>query len=78
MGETPDNFIVKEYVPQPQILDRASVFISHGGMGGISEAMVSNVRTARLSLNIPWIPPMLTPCVYRFPWCSSRRPSNSR
>jgi hypothetical protein len=39
-----DNFIVKEYVPQPQILDRASVFISHGGMGGISEAMVSNVR----------------------------------
>jgi UDP:flavonoid glycosyltransferase YjiC (YdhE family) len=47
VGETPDNFIVKEYVPQPQILDRASVFISHGGMGGISEAMVSNVRTAR-------------------------------
>ena len=48
VGETPDNFIVKEYVPQPQILDRASVFISHGGMGGISEAMVSNVRSLPL------------------------------
>jgi UDP:flavonoid glycosyltransferase YjiC (YdhE family) len=48
-GDLPDNFIVKEYVPQPQILDRASVFISHGGMGGISEAMVSNVRARVLA-----------------------------
>ncbi|ELR18020.1 glycosyl transferase, putative [Acanthamoeba castellanii str. Neff] len=47
-----DNFIVKEYVPQPQILDRASVFISHGGMGGISEAMVSNVPMVLLPKTI--------------------------
>lgn len=52
VGETPDNFIVKEYVPQPQILDRASVFISHGGMGGISEAMVSNVPMVLLPKTI--------------------------
>jgi len=43
LSEIPENFIVREYVPQPQILDRASVFISHGGMGGIGEAMASQV-----------------------------------
>jgi len=39
LGAIPENFIVRPYVPQPDLLARASVFISHGGMGGISEAM---------------------------------------
>lgn len=39
LGDIPSNFIVRQYVPQPDLLGRAAVFISHGGMGGISEAM---------------------------------------
>jgi MGT family glycosyltransferase len=39
LGAIPPNFIVKPYVPQPELLGRAAAFISHGGMGGISEAM---------------------------------------
>lgn len=39
LGTIPSNFIVRQYVPQPDLLGRAAVFISHGGMGGISEAM---------------------------------------
>jgi MGT family glycosyltransferase len=39
LGPIPSNFIVRQYVPQPALLGRAAVFISHGGMGGISEAM---------------------------------------
>lgn len=39
LGAIPSNFIVRQYVPQPALLARAVAFISHGGMGGISEAM---------------------------------------
>lgn len=39
LGEIPPNFIVRPYVPQPDLLAKAAVFVSHGGMGGISEAM---------------------------------------
>lgn len=43
LGPIPQNFIVRPYVPQPDLLARTSVFISHGGMGGISEAMIYGV-----------------------------------
>jgi MGT family glycosyltransferase len=39
LGKIPDNFIVRNYVPQLEILQRASVFISHGGFNSISEAL---------------------------------------
>lgn len=39
LGEIPSNFIVRQYVPQPDLLAKTAVFISHGGMGGISESM---------------------------------------
>jgi len=39
LGPIPANFIVRQYVPQPELLAKAAVFISHGGMGGISESM---------------------------------------
>jgi len=43
LGEIPSNFIVCSYVPQLAILKKTSVYISHGGMGGISEAIFFHV-----------------------------------
>lgn len=39
LGPIPYNFIVREFVPQLEILQRASLFITHGGMNSASEAM---------------------------------------
>eukprot|EP01129_Flabellula_baltica_P004590 TRINITY_DN1602_c0_g1_i2.p1 TRINITY_DN1602_c0_g1~~TRINITY_DN1602_c0_g1_i2.p1 ORF type:complete len:202 (+),score=41.89 TRINITY_DN1602_c0_g1_i2:739-1344(+) len=39
LGEIPDNIVVGNYVPQLEILERASAFITHGGMNGISESI---------------------------------------
>ena len=35
----PANFLVRQYVPQLEVLKRADVFISHGGMNSVSEAL---------------------------------------
>ncbi|GCE23999.1 hypothetical protein KDK_77990 [Dictyobacter kobayashii] len=39
LGPVPDNFIVHPYVPQLDVLARSSIFISHGGMNSIMEAL---------------------------------------
>ena len=39
----PKNFIVKNYVPQLEVLKRADVFISHGGLNSVSEALYFGV-----------------------------------
>ncbi|WP_029040840.1 nucleotide disphospho-sugar-binding domain-containing protein [Cucumibacter marinus] len=39
LGEIPDNFIVRPYVPQLQILKRASMFVTHAGFTGFQEAL---------------------------------------
>ncbi|MFE8596251.1 macrolide family glycosyltransferase [Archangium violaceum] len=40
LGPIPSNFIVRPYVPQPEILQRlARVFITHGGMNSVMEGM---------------------------------------
>lgn len=39
LGPLPDNFIVMPHVPQLEVLERTSVFISHGGMNSVSEAL---------------------------------------
>ena len=43
LGEIPDSFIVRDYVPQLDILKRADVFISHGGFNSVSEALYFGV-----------------------------------
>jgi MGT family glycosyltransferase len=39
----PDNFIIKNYVPQLEILKRCNIFISHGGFNSVSEALYYGV-----------------------------------
>lgn len=43
LGAIPENFIVKNHVPQISVLKQASLFITHGGMNSISEAMIHGV-----------------------------------
>lgn len=43
LGRIPENFIVRNHVPQIAVLKQASLFITHGGMNSVSEAMVSGV-----------------------------------
>lgn len=43
LGEPPANFIVRSTVPQLEILRRAALFITHGGMNSVSEGLVANV-----------------------------------
>ncbi len=45
MGTIPANFIVCNYSPQVEILKIASVFVTHGGMNSISEAIYYEVPT---------------------------------
>lgn len=39
----PENFIVKNSIPQIAVLKQASLFITHGGMNSVSEAMIHGV-----------------------------------
>ncbi len=39
LGDIPANFIVRPSVPQLEVLQRASVFITHGGMNSTSESL---------------------------------------
>ena len=39
----PENFVIRNRVPQMAVLKQASLFITHGGMNSVSEAMVSGV-----------------------------------
>jgi MGT family glycosyltransferase len=39
LGPPPANFVVRPWVPQLDVLRRASVFVSHGGMNGVSESL---------------------------------------
>jgi MGT family glycosyltransferase len=43
LGPIPANFIVQESIPQLEILQRASLFITHGGMNSASEAIYHGV-----------------------------------
>lgn len=43
LGEIPDNFIVKNYVPQTDILQYAKLFITHGGMNSTHEGLYYGV-----------------------------------
>ena len=39
LGEIPDDIVVQEWVPQLAILEHASAFVTHAGMGGCSEGL---------------------------------------
>jgi MGT family glycosyltransferase len=43
LGTIPENFTVAQFVPQLAVLRKADVFITHGGMSSISEAVLNRV-----------------------------------
>jgi MGT family glycosyltransferase len=43
LGPMPDNFLVRNRVPQLEVLKKANLFISHGGMNSINESLYFNV-----------------------------------
>ena len=43
LGTIPANFTVAQFVPQLAILDEADLFITHGGMNSINEAVMAGV-----------------------------------
>ncbi len=43
LGTIPGNFIVKAFVPQLQLLQRATLFITHGGMNSVNEGLCAGV-----------------------------------
>ncbi|CCE98062.1 macrolide family glycosyltransferase [Sinorhizobium fredii] len=45
LGPLPANVLVRPSVPQLQVLDRAALFVTHGGMNSVNEAMWAGVPT---------------------------------
>lgn len=43
LGELPPNIHIREYVPQLTALKHASLFVTHGGMNSVSEALANEV-----------------------------------
>lgn len=43
LGDIPANFIVHNFVPQLEILKHADVFVTHGGLGSVHEALFFGV-----------------------------------
>lgn len=43
LGDIPANFIVRDYVPQIEILKRADLFITHGGVNSVHQALYYGV-----------------------------------
>ncbi|MGZ4031730.1 MAG: macrolide family glycosyltransferase [Tumebacillaceae bacterium] len=43
LGEIPENFIVKNYVPQTDVLQHTKLFITHGGMNSTNEGLYYGV-----------------------------------
>jgi MGT family glycosyltransferase len=43
LGSIPGNFIVRPFVPQSQLLQRAALFITHGGMNSVSGGLWAGV-----------------------------------
>ncbi|GIP56228.1 macrolide family glycosyltransferase [Paenibacillus woosongensis] len=43
LGEIPENFIVRNYVPQTEVLQHAKLFMTHGGMNSTHEGLYYGV-----------------------------------
>lgn len=77
LGAAPANFIVSDFVPQLDLLERAALFITHGGMNSANEGLLYGVpllvvpqrgdqymvagRVAELSAGLPLFTPEATP-----------------
>lgn len=46
----PDNFIVRPYIPQLEVLERADAFVTHAGMNSVSEALYYDVPMVMIPL----------------------------
>lgn len=45
LGPLPANVLARRFVPQPEVLSRAALFVTHGGMNSVNEAMQAGVPT---------------------------------
>jgi len=43
LGPLPGNVLARRWVPQPQVLARAALFLTHGGMNSVNEALYAGV-----------------------------------
>jgi MGT family glycosyltransferase len=43
LGPLPGNVLARRFVPQPEVLERAALFVTHGGMNSVNEAMYAGV-----------------------------------
>ncbi|MEV5499798.1 macrolide family glycosyltransferase [Nonomuraea fuscirosea] len=43
LGQLPGNVLARRFVPQPEVLERAALFVTHGGMNSVNEAMYAGV-----------------------------------
>jgi MGT family glycosyltransferase len=43
LGDIPANIIVRDYVPQLEILERSALYITHGGVGSVHQALYCGV-----------------------------------
>ncbi|MEV6285772.1 macrolide family glycosyltransferase [Kribbella sp. NPDC051770] len=43
LGELPPNVVVRRFLPQPAVLARAALFVTHGGMNSVNEALYAGV-----------------------------------
>ena len=51
LGKIPDNFIVRNYVPQLEILKHSDAMISHGGLNSVSEALYFEVPVIAIPMS---------------------------
>jgi MGT family glycosyltransferase len=49
LGPVPANCTVQPFVPQLQVLQRASAFVSHGGINSVQEALVAGVPVVAIA-----------------------------
>ncbi|MGP3961070.1 macrolide family glycosyltransferase [Nonomuraea sp. 3N208] len=43
LGPLPANVLARHFVPQPEVLARAALFVTHGGMNSVNEALYAGV-----------------------------------
>lgn len=43
LGSLPANVLARRFVPQPAVLSRAALFVTHGGMNSVNEALYAGV-----------------------------------
>ncbi|MFW6290935.1 MAG: glycosyltransferase, partial [Spirochaetota bacterium] len=52
LGPIPDNFLVRDYVPQTELLHRVSAFVTHGGLNSVHESLLAGVPMVVVPLQV--------------------------